>query len=595
MSGPAGAIVRELEGIKKAMRDIGRTNMRAPVTGFAALRRSLNSYTGPLGRVRIDLPTVAGQLIDFGSAAATAAIGAGRYAVELASFREGSLTSLSATLGSDEAALRSFNNALTIANQTPLDTRQVVGAQVQLATAGFNEREITPLLGASADLGAAFGARASEGFTLAIGQVRGAGQLQGQELLQLQNAGVSRARVLESVANQLHLQGATQEARNRAALEAIRARRVSGDVGVQAALDAVSGQLDRRFGGALGGFARAQSQTLIGSISNASNALDNLLLSVNLADTPGLRQFRTFIDSVTTLLNPATRQGQRLVGVFTRLSNGAFGALFGTAPSGTMLDGLLATMESLVPVVLSVISGVRDFASGFGGGFMASLGPAIELLTQLQTNGDGTGTMMQNLGQLVGFLAASFVVGFGLIAGVTAMVIDGYSQFGELGSALHLIWNDLAEGFTTMGNNLVRGFITIPGQMIDGFLGGLRARWGELTSTLQALGSQLPDPVRRALGIASPSRVFAELGQYTAEGFQVGVERGSPAVSGALTSLVTPPSLAQGRVGGAGAPSISVTVIVERGAGDEDTAHVVTDALEEKLAEIFGRYAEAFP
>src|SRR5690606_217818 len=51
------------------------------------------------------------------------------------------------------------------------------------------------------------------------------------------------------------------------------------------------------------------------------------------------------------------------------------------------------------------------------------------------------------------------------------------------------------------------------------------------------------------LGIASPSKVFAEIGENTGEGMSKGVEDTAPAVQGALETMVEPPSVAAASAG----------------------------------------------
>ena len=69
--------------------------------------------------------------------------------------------------------------------------------------------------------------------------------------------------------------------------------------------------------------------------------------------------------------------------------------------------------------------------------------------------------------------------------------------------------------------------------------------WGRLTGELTALAASLPAPVRDALGIRSPSRVFAELGRQLPAGMAVGIEGGTDRVRSAVNDMVAVPSLAQ--------------------------------------------------
>ena len=78
-----------------------------------------------------------------GATAAAMAVGTisyalGRNVVEMAAFREATLSSLETVMGSSEAAGRTFRNAMTIAGQTPLDTADVVGMADRFAVAGVS-------------------------------------------------------------------------------------------------------------------------------------------------------------------------------------------------------------------------------------------------------------------------------------------------------------------------------------------------------------------------------------------------------------------------------------------------------------------------
>ncbi len=82
--------------------------------------------------------------------------------------------------------------------------------------------------------------------------------------------------------------------------------------------------------------------------------------------------------------------------------------------------------------------------------------------------------------------------------------------------------------------------------IVNGITSGLRYAWGGLVATLHSLASSLPGPIQGALGITSPSRVFADLvGVPIAQGVALGIRRGTPAAHAALgdlTSAITPRS-----------------------------------------------------
>ncbi len=77
------------------------------------------------------------------------------------------------------------------------------------------------------------------------------------------------------------------------------------------------------------------------------------------------------------------------------------------------------------------------------------------------------------------------------------------------------------------------------------------------------------------LGIASPSKVFAEIGGYTGEGMAEGVEDSSGGVHSALTSMVEPPAVSRasasaggGSAGGGAAPNFDGAIFNFHGVKD---------------------------
>ena len=70
--------------------------------------------------------------------------------------------------------------------------------------------------------------------------------------------------------------------------------------------------------------------------------------------------------------------------------------------------------------------------------------------------------------------------------------------------------------FKSLGNNVTTGLLS-----------GIENKFPELLSKLTSLISKIPNLFARILAIKSPSRVMAELGEYTMEGFGVGMEDGS--------------------------------------------------------------------
>jgi phage-related protein len=115
---------------------------------------------------------------------------------------------------------------------------------------------------------------------------------------------------------------------------------------------------------------------------------------------------------------------------------------------------------------------------------------------------------------------------------------------GRIRSAL----GNLASTLYNAGRDLVQGMINGIGDMI-----------GRLVDKARSMVSSIPGAVKNLLGISSPSKVFAEIGKQTVEGFIVGLDRADSvdaAISRAIGPRYTPEAPAPGQdvtaVGGDG-------------------------------------------
>ena len=90
-----------------------------------------------------------------------------------------------------------------------------------------------------------------------------------------------------------------------------------------------------------------------------------------------------------------------------------------------------------------------------------------------------------------------------------------FSGWGDFFSGL---WDDLVNLFS----NAWETFKEIGGNIVDGIKNGISSAWGALTGWVSDKFNSLVGGVKNFLGIASPSKVFAKIGGYMAEGVGVG-------------------------------------------------------------------------
>lgn len=143
------------------------------------------------------------------------------------------------------------------------------------------------------------------------------------------------------------------------------------------------------------------------------------------------------------------------------------------------------------------------------------------------------------------------------LLGVIATAALAAAPFLAIGAAVVAAY----EAFTHWDQ--VKSFMaTLPAQfnqfaanMVLGFVNGIASGASAITGAIGDAFSGALNAGKKLLGIASPSKVFAELGGYTVQGYAQGVDREAPDAQAAVANAVAPPSPADAAAAGAGAVS----------------------------------------
>lgn len=107
-------------------------------------------------------------------------------------------------------------------------------------------------------------------------------------------------------------------------------------------------------------------------------------------------------------------------------------------------------------------------------------------------------------------------LGSAIVAAIPQLV----SQLPAIGKAINDAVRAIIPALVSTGKDLVKGLWT-----------GAKSWIGQLLSNLRGMVNDIVSTVKGALGIRSPSRVFAEIGEYSAEGIGVGFSDKISAVS----------------------------------------------------------------
>ncbi len=121
--------------------------------------------------------------------------------------------------------------------------------------------------------------------------------------------------------------------------------------------------------------------------------------------------------------------------------------------------------------------------------------------------------------------------------------------------------------------------------LINGLVRGIESGREAVMSAVRGVADAATGALSDALGIASPSRVFAELGRQVPRGFAVGVEAEAAIAGDAVADMAPASGLAIGGAGGAVTVSVG-DIHVHVGSGNPDE---IVEAIDDKIAALFER------
>lgn len=234
---------------------------------------------------------------------------------------------------------------------------------------------------------------------------------------------------------------------------------------------------------------------------------------------------------------------------------------------GAVVMALVAAIPEIGGVVVKYFENIMDLFDVFG---IDLRGGLTQLITSIQTAfSDWLETVTTN-----------FTTAWDNITGGVSNIID------TIGGLVGTIIDTLKE--------LPGKVISIGEDIVEGLIGGVKNKNGSIVSAMQNLATSAVNAAKDKLKIKSPSRVFAELGAFTAEGFGLGfddtmadVEKDMADTFGGLTGNMSANVSAVGAGGGLmngtsiNAGGNTINVYAAEGMNVEQLAQTIAYKLEE--------------
>lgn len=273
----------------------------------------------------------------------------------------------------------------------------------------------------------------------------------------------------------------------------------------------------------------------------AGQIISDLAASVT-AQLPGLVTSGTEIivqlaEDIVAATPQLLSSGAEIIGALVQALGVALPQLVSTGIQ--MISQLSAGLASGIPEFLAkALPLVADFASGLRENIGQIIDAGIELILSLMQG------LMDGLPTLIEYLP-------GIVSDIAGIINDNTPKILEAGIQLILmLGKGLLQAVPTLVANIPQickaifdvftafRWLDIGSQIVEGLWKGLTGGWATLVKKVGGLAQQLPDIVKRVLGIHSPSKVFDEIGVNTCKGLAQGLSKGTAHVKNAAKTVV---------------------------------------------------------
>ena len=197
-------------------------------------------------------------------------------------------------------------------------------------------------------------------------------------------------------------------------------------------------------------------------------------------------------------------------------------------------------MDAVIPIVSGLTAAVLAYKSAMA--ISQIIDYVSKAMFAYKTSAEAT-TIAQRVLNLV-MAANPFALVATVIAGLVTAIVTLWNTNEDFRTAVIGIWQEIRQTFVDVWEkikgifaNAKEAFANIGANIIDGIKQGISNAWDGLKQQVADLGQKLPEWIKTPLGINSPSKVFAQIGDYCMQGLQGGLEDGSGGVVGTAAEI----------------------------------------------------------
>ncbi len=298
-----------------------------------------------------------------------------------------------------------------------------------------------------------------------------------------------------------------------------------------------------------------------------------------IADTPGFKEFMTEMMRLVGLFGSQSTGAKGMKSETTGAFNVAFKAAsaFAREVRYGALDAEIAWLKFRIAIKpLTNLLGDITTATAKFLGYKSKIDAFSSALGVLKT-------ALLGVAVVVGLLAAAVVISVGMFLGpIMAISFGLYWLIGVIVKFTVVVAKALVGWFKKAWN--------AGKEFVNGLWEGIKKGWKAMLEKIKSLAKMLPDVVKKALGISSPSRVMMEVGMHTSAGMAKGIEQGHKDVAAAAGGMakVAVSGASSGRGGKPVSVHLASGAIQINGAGSPQETLVL---VEEAAVSLFERIA----
>lgn len=287
--------------------------------------------------------------------------------------------------------------------------------------------------------------------------------------------------------------------------------------------------------------AKEAATTIEGSLNMTKAAWDNLI--TGLAD-PNADVGQLIDNLVVAIVGDKEGTGllNQIIPAIQRAVEGIGTFLQAAVPLlASKLPGLIQTfLPVAINAIVSLVTSIADVLPDIVLTIADMLPQIIEtLVTGLITAiGKATPRLISAAPKMVKAIAT------GLLKGVGVLLSAGATLIASLANAISSKLKAAGQKALALAKQIPQkikaglGSLASAGSaLIEGLWGGIKAKFDSVVGRVKALAAKLPAAVKKVLGIASPSKVFMELGKWIPEGLALGIERNMNSVQDAADAM----------------------------------------------------------